>query len=103
MVSQSVTGKVNRFRVFRFAKEFYELNGRVPTGSEMSNVLGLSSAACVDHLNALHGADGMPSFSIGSGRRNNGRMDYAIKSAKLNRSYGRNFDENALPLDILVK
>ncbi len=96
------SGKVTRFLVFRFVKKFHAEMGRVPTGSEMSVELGISTTSALGHMSALHGADGMPKFSKGTLRASDDVMPHAEAHALGRISRGLDFDYNSVPVDRLI-
>lgn len=51
--------QVNRFMVFRAAQAYMNRHHRAPTSRELAFFTGLGNAACLRHMHALDGADGL--------------------------------------------
>lgn len=104
MNNTALVGQVNRLKVFNRLKRVMDREGRVPTGSEIAEHLGLSIKTVEAHMRALDGAVGLPLPMPGvSGRSiEQQRLDALNIGAAVRRmNRGHDFDPNALPLDKL--
>lgn len=55
-----IRGQVNRLQVFRATVRFMEQHHTCPSGPEIAEITGLSTACVNVHLQALQKADGLP-------------------------------------------
>lgn len=56
----TITGKANRYIVFRFLQKYMTQHLECPTPMQVSEETGLHRATVTDHMQGLRGAAGLP-------------------------------------------
>lgn len=104
-MNRTTIGKITRLRVFNVLKRAMIVEGRVPTGPEIAEMLQISERTATGHMRALDGADGLPMRVPTRGER---AGDPDTASERITNCTiaafrgGINVDPNAIPLDILI-
>lgn len=97
-----IKGQITRLRVFSYIKKRVESNRHIGViGDDVARALGISSNTAIKHMRALSGATGIKEF-VYDNNACYASNDGVTGVQHANFSLNKTFDENYIPVDVLV-